>query len=187
MPLVNLAVAVARKAGCRLTCVKAVPGRKTDVNDATWLADLLAHGLIRPSFVPPTDVQALRDLTRTRKQFIRETAAHVQRIDKLLQGGNLKLGSVLSDIMGQGGRAVLDTLASGESDPERLAEQVRTSAWCSASIWRRRTRLRPPSPNWPERWATASRPFATMSPGFPPCRASARSRPAPSCRRSART
>ena len=84
--------------------VKAVPGRKTDVNDATWLADLLAHGLIRPSFVPPADVQALRDLTRTRKQFIRERSGHVQRIDKLLQGANLKLGSVLSDIMGQGGR-----------------------------------------------------------------------------------
>src|SRR3954453_20782414 len=95
----------------------------TDVNDATWLADLLAHGLIRPSFVPPADVQALRDLTRTRKQFIRERSGHVQRIDKLLQGANLKLGSVLSDIMGQGGRAVLD---AGESDPERLADQVRT-------------------------------------------------------------
>src|SRR3954468_17375684 len=83
--------------------VRNVPGRKTDVNDATWLADLLAHGLIRASFVPPADVQALRDLTRTRKQFIRERSGHVQRIDKLLQGANLKLGSVLSDIMGQGG------------------------------------------------------------------------------------
>ncbi|MFL4999819.1 MAG: IS110 family transposase [Xanthobacteraceae bacterium] len=111
--------------------VKAVPGRKTDVNDATWLADLLAHGLIRPSFVPPADVQALRDLTRTRKQFIRERSGHVQRIDKLLQGANLKLGSVLSDIMGQGGRAVLDALASGESDPERLADQVRTKVRAS--------------------------------------------------------
>src|SRR3954468_7908068 len=111
--------------------VKAVPGRKTDVNDATWLADLLAHGLIRPSFVPPADVQALRDLTRTCKQFIRERSGHVQRIDKLLQGANLKLGSVLSDIMGQGGRAVLDALASGESDPERLADQVRTKVHAS--------------------------------------------------------
>jgi transposase len=63
--------------------VKAVPGRKTDVNDATWLADLLAHGLIRPSFVPPMAVQALRELTRTRKQLTREKAAHVQRIDRL--------------------------------------------------------------------------------------------------------
>jgi transposase len=106
--------------------VKNVPGRKTDVNDAMWLADLLAHGLIRASFVPPLAVQALRDLTRTRKQLIREKAAHVQRIDKLLQAANLKLGSVLADIMGAGGRAVLEALAAGESDPERLAGQIRT-------------------------------------------------------------
>src|SRR3954470_3767943 len=186
--------------------VKAVPGRKTDVNDATWLADLLAHGLIRPSFVPPADVQALRDLTRTRKQFIRERSGHVQRIDKLLQGANLKLGSVLSDIMGQGGpcwprwpRA--RAIRSGSpnrcaprcaSPPPRWSRPCadgwpHTSAWCSASIWRRRTQLRPQSPNWTGKWATASRPFATLSPGFPPCRASARFQPAPSCLRSALT
>jgi transposase len=106
--------------------VKNVPGRKTDVNDATWLADLLAHGLIRASFVPPLTVQALRDLTRTRKQLTREKTAHVQRIDKLLQAANLKLGSVLADIVGVGGRAVLDALAAGESDPERLADHIRT-------------------------------------------------------------
>src|ERR671932_2104770 len=87
--------------------VRNVPGRKTDVNDATWLADLLAHGLIRASFVPPQAVQALRDLTRTRKQFTREKASHVARIDKLLQAANLRLGSVLSDIMGDSGRASL--------------------------------------------------------------------------------
>src|SRR4051812_8221685 len=106
--------------------VKAVPGRKTDVNDATWLADLLAHGLIRPSFVPPMEVQALRDLTRTRKQLTREKASHVQRIDKLLQAANLKLGSVLSDIMGQSGRVALDALTAGEDDPGKLADLVRT-------------------------------------------------------------
>src|SRR5215212_232200 len=106
--------------------VRNVPGRKTDVNDATWLADLLAHGLIRASFVPPMAVQALRDLTRTRKQLTREKASHVARIDKLLQAANLKLGSVLSDIMGDSGRAILDALAAGESDPERLAGRVRT-------------------------------------------------------------
>lgn len=104
--------------------VKAVPGRKTDVNDATWLADLLAHGLIRPSFVPPAETQALRELTRARKQFVRERTGHVQRIDKLLHAANLKLGSVISDIMGQGGRAVLDALARGESDPDTLAKAV---------------------------------------------------------------
>ena len=68
--------------------VKAVPGRKTDVNDAMWLADLLAHGLIRPSFVPSMQEQALRDLTRARKQLTREKASHVQRIDKTLQAAN---------------------------------------------------------------------------------------------------
>lgn len=106
--------------------VKNVPGRKTDTNDATWLADLLAHGLIRSSFVPPMAIQALRDLTRTRKQLTREKVSHVERIDKTLQAANLKLGSVLSDIIGASGRAILDALAAGESDPERLADQVRT-------------------------------------------------------------
>src|SRR4051794_32948101 len=107
--------------------VKTVPGRKTDVNDAAWLADLLAHGLIRPSFVPPPAVQALRDLTRTRKQLTRERASHVQRIDKVLQGANLKLGSVLSNIMGHSGRAILDALAAGESTPETLAGLLRAT------------------------------------------------------------
>ena len=106
--------------------VKNVPGRKTDVNDAMWLADLLAHGLIRSSFVPPMAVQALRDLTRARKQLMREKVSHVQRIDKTLQAANIKLGSVLSDIMGASGRAILDALAQGETDPERLADQVHT-------------------------------------------------------------
>jgi transposase len=106
--------------------VKNVPGRKTDVNDAMWLADLLAHGLIRSSFVPPMAVQALRDLTRARKQLMREKVSHVQRIDKTLQAANVKLGSVLSDIMGASGRAILDALGQGETDPERLADQVHT-------------------------------------------------------------
>ena len=106
--------------------VKAVPGRKTDVNDASWLADLLAHGLIRSSFVPAMPEQVLRDLTRARKQLTREKASHVQRIDKTLQAANIKLGSVLSNIMGQSGRALLEALAAGESDPEQLAGLVRT-------------------------------------------------------------
>jgi transposase len=111
--------------------VKAVPGRKTVVNDTTWLADLLAHGLIRPSFVPPMAVQALRELTRTRKQLTRERASHVQRIDKVLQAANLKLGSLLSDLMGRSGRTVLDALARGESDPERLADLIGTKVRAS--------------------------------------------------------
>ena len=104
--------------------VKNVPGRKTDVNDAMWLADLLAHGLIRASFVPPAAVQDLRSLTRTRKQFVRERSSHVLRIDKLLEDANLKLGVVLTDIMGKSGRAVLQAIIDGEDDPQRLATHV---------------------------------------------------------------
>ena len=104
--------------------VKNVPGRKTDVNDAMWLADLLAHGLIRASFVPPVAVQELRALTRTRKQFVRERSAHVLRIDKVLEDANLKLGVVLTDIMGKSGRAVLQAIVDGHEDPEYLARCV---------------------------------------------------------------
>ena len=104
--------------------MKNVPGRKTDVADAVWLSDLLAHGLIRPSFVPDAATQAMRDLLRTRKQLVREQASHVQRIQKTLEDANLKLASVLTDIMGQSGRAVLAALAAGETDPERLLALV---------------------------------------------------------------
>ncbi len=104
--------------------VKNVPGRKTDVNDAMWLADLLAHCLIRASFVPPVAVQELRTLTRTRKQFVRDRSAHVQRIEKVLEDANLKLGVVLSDILGKSGRAVLQALIDGQTDPQRLASCV---------------------------------------------------------------
>jgi len=104
--------------------VKNVPGRKTDVNDAMWLADLLAHGLIRASFVPPAAVQELRALTRTRKQFVRERSAHVLRIDKVLEDANLKLGVVLTDIMGKSGRAVLQAIIDGHHDPAYLASCV---------------------------------------------------------------
>jgi transposase len=106
--------------------VKNVPGRKTDVSDAMWLADLLAHGLIRASFVPPMPVQELRTLTRTRKQFVRERASHVQRIEKVLEDANLKLSVVLSDILGASGRAVLQAIVEGHSDPQYLVCRVST-------------------------------------------------------------
>jgi transposase len=102
--------------------IRNVPGRKTDVNDATWIADLLAHGLIRSSFVPPTAIQELRDLTRTRKQLVREIGQHSLRIQKVLEDANLKLGSVLSDVLGRSGRAMLDAIVQGETNPERLAK-----------------------------------------------------------------
>jgi transposase len=102
--------------------VKNVPGRKTDVNDATWLAELLAHGLVRGSFVPERPVQELRDLTRARKQLVRERVRHVQRLQKVLEDANIKLASVVSNIVGRGGRAMLDALVAGETDPTVLAK-----------------------------------------------------------------
>jgi transposase len=101
--------------------IRNVPGRKTDVNDAMWIADLLAHGLIRASFVPPAAIQELRDLTRTRKQLVREIAQHCLRIQKVLEDANLKLGSVLSDVLGGSGRAILKAIVAGEDNPVRLA------------------------------------------------------------------
>lgn len=108
--------------------IRNVPGRKTDVNDATWIADLLAHGLIRSSFVPPAPIQELRDLTRTRKQLVREISQHSLRIQKTLEDANLKLGSVLSDVLGKSGWAILAALIAGETDPEKLADLARGHA-----------------------------------------------------------
>jgi transposase len=102
--------------------IRNVPGRKTDVNDAQWISDLLAHGLIRSSFVPPLPIQELRDLSRTRKQFVRENSQHSNRIQKVLEDANIKLGSVLSDVMGVSGLSILKAIIAGESDPEKLAE-----------------------------------------------------------------
>jgi len=104
--------------------IRNIPGRKSDVNDATWIADLLAHGLIRGSFVPPAPVQELRDLTRTRKQLVREITQHTLRIQKTLETTNLKLTGLLSNILGMSGRAILHALVAGETDPERLADLV---------------------------------------------------------------
>jgi transposase len=101
--------------------VKTVPGRKTDVGDAQWLVELLAHGLVRSSFVPPVRIQELRDLTRTRKQRVRELSQHTLRIQKVLEDANLKLGSVLSSVVGKSGRAMLKAIVEGETNPEKLA------------------------------------------------------------------
>jgi transposase len=108
--------------------VRNVPGRKTDVNDATWIADLLAHGLIRSSFVPPARIQELRDLTRTRKQLVREISQHSLRIQKVLEDANIKVASVLSDVLGRSGRAMLAAIIAGENNPERLADLAQGTA-----------------------------------------------------------
>lgn len=106
--------------------IKKVPGRKTDVSDAQWIGELLAHGLVRGSFVPPTPIQDLRALTRTRKQLSRERTQHVQRLQKVLEDANIKLGSVVSDVTGKSARAIVDALANGETDPQKLVALVST-------------------------------------------------------------
>ena len=101
--------------------VKNVPGRKTDVNDATWLAELLAHGLVRGSFVPDQQTQEMRNLLRSRKQFVRERTSHVQRLEKTLEDANIKLDSVISDILGLSARRMIEALIAGETGPDALA------------------------------------------------------------------
>ncbi len=102
--------------------VKNLPGRKTDVSDAAWLADLGAHGLVRGSSVPPEPIRQLRDLTRTRTTITRERAREIQRLEKLLEDAGIKLSSVASDISGVSGRLMLDALIAGVRDPAELAE-----------------------------------------------------------------
>lgn len=108
-----------------------VPGRKSDANDATWIADLLAHGLIRASFVPPQPIQELRDLTRTRRELTREIVRHTQRIQATLEEANIKLASVISDILGFSGRRILKAIVAGESDPRRLAKLGHSRLACT--------------------------------------------------------
>jgi len=102
--------------------VKNLPGRKTDVSDATWLAQLGAHGLVRGSFVPPEPIRQLRDLTRARTAITRERGREVQRLEKLLEDAGIKLSAVASDIMGVSGRAMLEALIGGQRDPAVLAD-----------------------------------------------------------------
>jgi transposase len=101
--------------------IKNVPGRKTDVNDATWIADLVACGLIKASFVPGEAIQELRSLLRARKQLTREQTRHIQRIQKTLEEANIKLDSVISDILGLTGRRMIEAMIAGVRNPSKLA------------------------------------------------------------------
>jgi transposase len=105
--------------------MKAVPGRKTDVQDCEWIADLLQHGLLRSSFVPDRAQRELRELTRYRMTLVRERTAVSNRIQKILEGGNIKLASVATDILGVSGREILRALVAGEADPVILAEHAK--------------------------------------------------------------
>src|SRR6516162_2784410 len=105
--------------------IKAVPGRKTDQKDSEWIANLLQHGLLRASFVPPTPIRELRDLTRYRASLAQEINRIANRIQKVLEDANIKLGSVATDTLGASGRAMLEAIVSGEQDSQRLAEMSR--------------------------------------------------------------
>jgi transposase len=102
--------------------VKNVPGRKTDMKDAEWLATLLRAGLLRGSFIPPQEIRELRELTRYRSTVVQQRAAECNRIQKLLENGNIKLASVATDVLGKSGQAMLQALVSGRDDPEALAQ-----------------------------------------------------------------
>ena len=105
--------------------IKQVPGRKTDVKDCQWIAQLLQHGLLRASFVPPQPIRELRDLTRQRSQLVGERASVSNRIQKVLEDANIKLSSVASEVLGVSGRAMIAALIGGETEPDRLADLAR--------------------------------------------------------------
>jgi len=107
--------------------IKAVPGRKTDVKDAEWIADLLRHGLLRASFIPDRGQRELRELVRYRRTLINQRSDVVRRIQKVLEGANIKLGDVASDVMGVSARAMLWALAEGRQDPAELTQLAKTS------------------------------------------------------------
>jgi transposase len=105
--------------------IKQVPGRKTDVKDCAWIAQLLQHGLLKASFVPPEPIRGLRDLSRQRTQLIQERASAANRIQKVLEDANIKLAAVATDVLGMSGRDMLEALIAGETDPEKLADLAR--------------------------------------------------------------
>lgn len=107
---------------CNARHVKKVPGRKTDMSDAEWLADVAAHGMVRPSFVPPPPIRELRELTRYRKTQTDARVAEIQRLEKVMQDAGIKLTSVASKVLTQSGRAMIEALIDGQTDGECLAE-----------------------------------------------------------------
>jgi transposase len=124
--------------------MRAVPGKKTDVKDAEWIADLLRHGLLQASFIPAAPIRALRELTRYRKTLVQERGDEVNRLHKLLEAANIKLASVATDVLGVSGRAMFAALLDGERDPEVLADLA-----CGT--------LRKKLPNYVRRWSATSR------------------------------
>ncbi len=107
--------------------IKAVPGRKTDVKDAEWICNLLRHGLLKPSYIPDRNQREMRELVRYRRSLIQERSREHNRVQKVLEGANIKLASVVSDIMGLSSRDMLEAMVHGETDPETLAGFARRS------------------------------------------------------------
>jgi len=107
--------------------IKAVPGRKTDVKDAEWICNLLRHGLLKPSYIPDRNQREMRELVRYRRSLIQERSREHNRVQKVLEGANIKLASVVSDIMGLSSRDMLEAMVGGETDPETLAGFARRS------------------------------------------------------------
>lgn len=118
--------------------IKAVPGRKTDVKDAEWIADLLRHGLLRGSYIPDRPQRELRELVRYRRSLIQQRAQMVNRIQKVLEGANIKLSNVASDIVGMSGRAMLEGLVAGTEDPQALADLAKGRLRRNSVLSRRR-------------------------------------------------
>src|SRR2546421_4074333 len=126
-PVFNILEAICTVILVNAQHIKAVPGRKTDVRDSEWLAELLRHGLLRASFIPPQPIRDLRDLVRYRKTLVYERAQEVNRLQRVLETANIKLCSVVSDVLGVSGRAMVSALIAGESSPETLADLARGS------------------------------------------------------------
>ena len=126
-PVFNILEAVLTVILVNARDAKAMPGRKTDVRDCEWLADLLRHGLLRTSFIPPLEIRELRELTRYRQTLIKEHTAVANRIQKLIESANIKLGQVATDVLGVSGRLMLRALADGERDIEQLVGLARGS------------------------------------------------------------
>jgi transposase len=126
-PVFNILEAVLTVILVNARDAKAVPGRKTDVRDCEWLADLLRHGLLRASFIPPLEIRELRELTRHRQMLVKEHTAVANRIQKLIESANIKLGQVATDVLGVSGRLMLRALADGEQETEKLVELARGS------------------------------------------------------------
>lgn len=116
--------------------VKAVPGRKTDVRDCEWLGDLLRHGLLKPSFIPPPEIRELRELTRYRQTLVKDKASVANRVQRIAESGNIKLSQVASDALGKSARLMLRALSEGETDSRKLSALARDCALNKPS-WRK--------------------------------------------------